>query len=308
MQGLFSKFLILMVEEFRKIFQAVDLKLVILRNRMQTIIDGQRKTQICDWWLNYIETETDKFLQTHGYEMNCLPDDYLNTAPKDMGAVRENLDLIRSLMKVDFTRSSELDELIQRVTTEVYTVLDELIADTEYVLNLKETDGILSDFIQKHKSSIEKDMEYLLKMKAMDDEIQRRRKCGAVEASGRMEMTDVVPIGGLIMARMHVLECELTTALDVEKHQRRRPRQSLPSNSFDIFSGTISLRSCPVTNEFTEFVMTTCPLYTPKSCVDVMLRFAPQQQSQEGGAPKHGIRLGYFRTQGNEISERSKSE
>jgi hypothetical protein len=202
------------VKELRKFFQFVDIKLDILRDRMQMIIDGRRKKQLCDWWLAYIESESDKFLAEHGYNKDCLPDDYMNKAPKDLNDVKENLTLIQNLMVVTPNKLSDLDELIVRVTTEVYTVLDEFIVDTEYVLNTKKAGGNYGEY-QKNKESLEKDMDYLLRMKSMDEEIQKRRQSGEIESSGKMEMTDVVPIGGLVMARLHVLECELRTAIEI---------------------------------------------------------------------------------------------
>lgn len=290
----------------------MDTKLIVLRDRVQMIIDGRLKQQLCDWWLTYIETETNKFLEEQGYCKDCLPDNYMNEAPKNLDAVKENLALIQNLMIVEPTTVSKLDVLVQRVTSEVYAVLDEFIADTEYVLNLKKEE-ICNDFENK-KIALEKDMEYLLKMKAMDDEIQRRRKTGDVTVIGKSEMTDVVPIGGLVMARVHVVECELMTSLEVghkktqmleRKYARTLRRQ--PSQTFESFFDNLRLCQIEPPPELSEYAIATCPSYTPKYCVDIMLRLSESrtiklhqfQKSSIPNTPRRNLQLGQSRLKGH---------
>jgi hypothetical protein len=190
-----------------------------------------------------------------------------------------------------------LDELIVRVTTEVYTVLDEFIVDTEYVLNTKKADGNYGEY-QKHKESLEKDMDYLLRMKSMDEEIQKRRQSGEVESSGKLEMTDVVPIGGLVMARLHVLECELRTAIEIGNHKKPRLRRKESillkhSNAFQEFVGD---NSSPMieSSEFAEFVLASCPQHTPLCCMSVALKRSSLQEKQKKQNSR--IQLGHFRS------------
>ena len=74
--------------------------------------------------------------------------------------------------------------------------------------------------------AVQKDYEYLTKMKLMDKEIIKKRKRekkgkkgdegeGEREREGKFEMTDVVPVAGLIMARFTMYECEYLTALEL---------------------------------------------------------------------------------------------
>jgi hypothetical protein len=277
---------------------------------MQMILDGRRKQHLCDWWLAYIETECDKFLVEHGYNKDCLSDDYMERAPKDLDVVKENLELVHNLMVV--TPNSDLDRLIVRVTTEVYTVLDEFIVDTEYVLNTKKTERNALEYL-KYRSSLRKDVEYLLKMKAMDEEIQKRRQNGEVETGRKLEMTDVVPIGGLVMARLHVIDCELRTAIEVwspttrqlsppNSHFESPPLQNQLNRSikFQEFTENATLSSVEIDeskSEFSAFVMATCPSLTPQCCVDVVLRLSESRKGKPPISPtsKHKIRLGHFR-------------
>jgi hypothetical protein len=259
------------------------MKLTILRDRMQMILEGQRKRHLCDWWLTYIEFECDKFLTEHNYNKHCIPDDYMNIPPADLDVVNENLKLIQSLMDMTSKQSLEFDELIDRVTSEIYIVLDEFISDTEYLLTTKKIDVNVVEYT-KQKESLKKDVDYLLQMKSMDEEIRRRRKNGEAESS-KLEMTDVVPIGGLVMARLHVIECELKTALELwtPKNKSQPPPKPPRNNShskknrqsmiFRAFTET-DLKLSPNNKsceKFTEYVFSTCPLFTTECCVDVVL-------------------------------------
>ena len=65
------------------------------------------------------------------------------------------------------------------------------------------------------------DLDYLKKMKKMDDEIYEKRKMEkgkgkkGEEKTRGFQMTDVVPIAGLVMARFSMFECEHRTALEL---------------------------------------------------------------------------------------------
>ena len=72
----------------------------------------------------------------------------------------------------------------------------------------------------EQRKALEADIEYIRTMQKMDGEIIEKRnkmRNGEIgvgdEEKGKAEMTSVVPVGGLIMARFHILECEHSTAL-----------------------------------------------------------------------------------------------
>ena len=91
--------------------------------------------------------------------------------------------------------------------------------------------GWLEKINKQALKTIQKDYEYLTKMKKMDEEISektRKRKMreeggGGEEEEGKeggekkkgLVMTDVVPVAGLVMGRFYVLECENKTALEI---------------------------------------------------------------------------------------------
>jgi hypothetical protein len=293
------------VNEFRKNFQAIDIKLSILQDRMQMIIDGRRKRELCDWWLALIETECNKFLSDHGYNKDCLPNDYMNKPPKDLNIVKENLELIQNLMTVTPQNLSTLDKLITRITNYIYVILDEFIIDIRYVLGTVD---------HKQNESLEKDLNYLLRMKEMDEEIQIRRQTGNLEVSGVMMMNDVVPIGGLVMARFHVMECELKTAIELwgprpNKHANRLTKNYTDfmeritrMTSFQEFLQVDLLKFDESMSEFAEVVLEKSPSLAPQCCIDVTLsmskpkrNLSKRQEIPRLSIPRHNIQLAYFR-------------
>jgi hypothetical protein len=156
-------------------------------------------------------------------------------------------------------------------------------------------------------------MDYLLKMKSMDEEILKRKKGNNTAA--KLEMTDVVPIGGLVMAQLHVAECELQTAIELWSPKptnappKKPPRSAVrlrplrTSLNFQEFTGKIELKSFSLDepSEFTDFVMETCPSLTSQYCVDVMLRLSgskkiKENENQEDKEPKPQKKLGNFLT------------
>jgi len=256
---------------------------------------------LCEWWLTLIETEANNFLQKHGFVKDSLPFNYLSVPPPDLEVVKSNYSLIQQMMKCD---CKEMDELLIRVTNEVYSVLDEFIEDTKFTLEFQAKDGISYEKFEQYKTSLEMDVEYLTKMKQMDVEIQERRASGNVEACGKMEMTDVVPIGGLIMARIHILECEMRTALE-RWDKKKKVEIEVPkvnplsqSGTFGQFFGNLEAVDTEQ-QEIAACLMTPRPAYAPESCVNVLLMRKEQ---------KSKVRLGHARVKKSGKAKRSKND
>ena len=74
------------------------------------------------------------------------------------------------------------------------------------------------------KKELKRDLEYLIKMKKMDDEIAKKGKDPDQGPAGMLEMTDVVPVMGLIMAKFHIFECECSSAIEVWDQNEKRNR------------------------------------------------------------------------------------
>ena len=81
-----------------------------------------------------------------------------------------------------------------------------------------ECDSVTISFDQLQ--NICQDLNYIEEMKKMDQEISDRRSRGDFSPQS-LEMTSVIPVSGLIMARVHVLECEIATVLEMWKKSEK---------------------------------------------------------------------------------------
>jgi hypothetical protein len=266
----------LIMFELKQIYSTFNSRLELLRGRMQEIINGTRKKEVCDRWLNDIEIDSDNFLLTQGFIPNSLPFNYTSTPPANLSVVHHNAALIKRLM---MTSGGELEKFLDQTTKKVYLQLDRLLAETQFTLIFNRENGFTGTDFENRKRQLEMDMEYLLKMKEMDDEICIRRQKKNFESVTKFEMTDVVPVGGLIMARFHIMECEFVTAIEIweniKKKPTLRPVSVSPNFAFDSFTGQECSSDSSesilenVTEEFMNTVLTTCPAYTPESCFTV---------------------------------------
>ena len=135
----------------------------------------------------------DDFLKQKGYIFDSLPYNYTSEPPADICLVRKNLELIQQVMQAD---CKEMVDLLVVLTKDVYTVLDELISDTQFTIQHQsdaknQSMGMVSSRLsfQQQQESLEKDMLYLLKMKAMDEEILKSTSEGGLKVSKGLEMT-----------------------------------------------------------------------------------------------------------------------
>jgi hypothetical protein len=293
---------------FKRYFVFVDFQLSLLRERMDHIIDGTRKKQLSEWWLKFIETEADEFLKSQGFVVDSLPHNYTDVPPADMDVVCKNHILLKDLMRID---CKETEVFLESVTRKVYDVLDQLIEDTKFTLQYKEQQENQNEIFATRKSTLEKDVNYLMNMKSMDDEIQRRRKSGTLAETCNVEMTDVVPVGGLVMARLHILECELRTAIEIWDSKGRKcsifDKSQLTEmqvcSEFESFledkNKKRKTQFAGSQSEFADFVFATCPFWTPQDCLKVALQTSlhAQQPRTNVTTQRHGIRLGAFRSE-----------
>ncbi len=207
-----------------------------LLEKVKDIADGSRKKKVTDWWLQYIGQTTISFLEGLGFRNDVLPNDYLDTPPIDMQGVLSNLVLLKRLLSGDL--HANLVEFVEQTAVVVYEELDHFISDLEIALeNNWSKLGISVRLTGNQVEMISSDLEYLKEMKQMDEEIKRSQNIGGgkekpeVDCQGnivvekgerkkakKLVMSHVVPIRGLILAKFHILDCELQTALMRWKH------------------------------------------------------------------------------------------
>jgi hypothetical protein len=235
-------------------------------------LNGTRKAEACDWWLRYIEEEVDKYLCEKGFDLHALPYDYTDTPPSNFDVVRANLALLDQIMKPDYL---DLDLFMDRVTQKVYHVLSELDKEMGYILQCDWHELQLGiTLTKKQKSTLQNEINYIKTLKEMDAEIiQKRQKMRELseneheksETSGcgrvGLLMTDVVPICGLIMARFHILHCELETSLEIWKSGHNSSTKSWTSAG----------RSVRSKEQFNQILRQRCSVLAPSVCLDLAI-------------------------------------
>ena len=150
------------------------------------------------------------FLTEKGYIHNTFPDDYLSSPPPSMPPVLTNQALLREIFKEEGEKEGKygLELLVRDVVGEVYEVVDGLMEEMEFLL---EGGGWEGD--GGRGEGLRRDYEYLVKMKEMDREIEKRKKEGRGEKKKGLVISEVVPVAGLVMARLHVYNCEVNTVV-----------------------------------------------------------------------------------------------
>ena len=171
---------------------------------------------MCDWWLSHIEKKADQYLKDCGYEHDVLPENYTEEKPKDLDSLKKNLSIVQDLIEEE---SEELENFVDETTLEVYEMLEKLLHEIEFVLShvakidLKfELKLIKLEYSEEEIESLKKDYEYLMKVKEMDLELKEKRKQKKREKEP-IQMTDAVPVSGLVMARFHIFRAECQTSL-----------------------------------------------------------------------------------------------
>ena len=136
--------------------------------------------------------------------------------------------------KKEEKRKYGVEKFVGEVVTEVYEVVDGLREEIEFMLE-KKWKGIRNKMGWgeegeggKEGEVMKRDYEYLVKMKEMDEKIKREQIEGKREKRG-LELSTVVPVAGLVMARFHVYNCEINTAIEhwemVEGKKEREMRR-----------------------------------------------------------------------------------
>jgi hypothetical protein len=215
------------MDELQRCSDRFEEQLDHVLTKLRDIVDGTSKKEATDWWLSKIETETNQFLCDRGYALNALPVEYLDVPPRDFDVVKENLKILKDILSGN---DSGLDEFLNKIVTDVYVILDRHMEQVKFVLDTDFEDMKLPNFqvTKDQQDSLRNDLEYLIEMKRMDEEIMEDRKRGE-KKSRKLEMTHVVPVGGLVMARFHIFECEIQSSLACFRHLHQPPSPLSPS-------------------------------------------------------------------------------
>ena len=167
-----------------------------------------------------------RFLTDKGYAHDTLPEDYLNTPPSNMDSVLANATLLKNIIGEEGEKDGTygVEKLVEEVVEEVYEKVDSLREEMEFMLEKKwvglpleigwEEGGEQGDIeLEEGGEIMKRDHEYLVRMKEMDEKIAEEKREGMTEKK-KLELSDVVPVAGLVMARFHVHNCELSTVIE----------------------------------------------------------------------------------------------
>jgi hypothetical protein len=222
-----------MLNTIRTTYSQLDERRDALFHAAEDLFDGTRKRQVSDWWLHHIEEQVTIFLQSRGFNFEAIPDQYLDVPPSDLDAIMRNLNIVSSLLQgkseFDPHLEQDMDDFLERTVSNVYVEVEKFSSDLHFAIGCN-WESLNLDLVPTDRQGrcMKDDYEYLQKMKEMDEAIRERRMKKEKEGKRAM-MSDVVPIGGLVMARFHILECELRSIL--MKWKRRAPINPMPSPS-----------------------------------------------------------------------------
>jgi len=205
-----------------------------LATQQERILDGAAKNHLSEWYLDHIKESVDSFLVRSGFELDVIPDNYIDQAPKDLALVNKNWTMIRELLDVIVSYNSkapshhEVIDVMTSLMDDIYGRLDEFVRDSLFVISEQlgivrtyfdvsqnqeifdecralfndKKDTLNADLREKLDELI-KDVEYVFKIREMEG-LQQTQKS-----------LDHVPVSGLIASRFFRLENELRTSLDV---------------------------------------------------------------------------------------------
>ena len=214
-------------------------------------------------WLTLIEKNTDRFLAELGFQHNSLPYNYTDVPPADLPLVYSNLNIIKKMISGQGEGEGEeeggegrekekrgLKVLIRSISHTVHGVVSLFVSDLLFLVSdefelhrmVRRERG--REWADLGKDGVKRDLEYLVEMREMDAEIEKRWEeeeegKGGEEKRGKdeeneeknhqekkekkqksekkakkglqkVEMSTVVPISGLVMARLFFFSFSLS--------------------------------------------------------------------------------------------------
>jgi hypothetical protein len=185
-----------------------------------------------------------------------------------MDDVEKNISILK-----DAFADSNLDKFLKTVTANVYLVLKDLLAEIKFVFEFQPTlaykESLYDLTVTDHQRvTLSNDIQYLETMKEMDEEIQRKIELGekSEPSSSHPKMEHIVPVGGLLMTRFHILLCEHTTALQFwnkklsgNKEVKANVNSESPMGIFSSSSSQLSSHSLSSTAVSEHTTITTTP-------------------------------------------------
>ncbi|KAN0012330.1 hypothetical protein ACTFIU_007628 [Dictyostelium citrinum] len=207
--------------KIQQIKYEIDLLFDKLNQEKLQYLDGTRKADMSDWWLNLRDSRCNEFLDKLGYKLNALPDNYIEQQPSNIQDIINNLKIIKTILNI--TDSNVVSKyspfpLIKELTKEIYPRIYQfknnchLIICDEFNLTCYPGNESMKLFLNtlKDENKISKeiydqyellllDLDYLTEMEQSED---------------TNKSFHIVPIAGLVIGFFSILANELKTAVE----------------------------------------------------------------------------------------------
>ena len=221
---------------------------------VKVCMNGTLKLKLSEWWLDLIRNGVKQVLKANKYNFTAINFDYIDSPPERLDVIHDNLEIIRRLLNPKTDDYGLVENLIAPLKKQIYPKLDEFKMKLVIVLcsqkfptssvetfnvsecreairNAKKL-GKVRDDLSGTLLNLLKDIEYIEKMKLLEDEFNRNKR----------SLSDVVPVSGLVLNYFHRMEVELKTVLEIWETKGQR-RMSPPYNSLSTTPGSPVFRS-----------------------------------------------------------------
>ena len=200
---------------------------------LQEYLNGKKKHELTRWYLHTIEESVESYLKiNYSYDPTACPENYIDYAPRDLGLIKSNLQIIHSLITTNTEEHRKLRiHFIDPLKYNVYVEIDKYVRNLETFLlselgkifKITEENDVVSTIrilcettlhkypkqLQDQVSESLKDLEYIRTMKLLEEQFFSDARVDTDK-----QLSDIVPISGLILGKLHRLENELKTVLD----------------------------------------------------------------------------------------------
>jgi len=92
----------------------------VLELQRQALRSGSRKRRLMEWWLDYIHNAVVAYLEERDFDFDAMSDHYIESPPKSIPGVRNNLMLIRAILSSPESDSYNLLQWTKQLVSHIY--------------------------------------------------------------------------------------------------------------------------------------------------------------------------------------------
>lgn len=175
--------------------------------REKCVAVQKRKDAASAWYLELVEDAVTSYLHEHlGFVVDAIPHNYLDQPPSDLAIVRRNHEALLHCTTEAFNPSSDVHKsLFVAVRDTVWNDakgLGSLLADMKKLL--AELEG--ADREEPQMRALQLDLQHLYQMRQLEQNWMSSPESGS--------LSDIVPVSGLVMGKLHRLLNEHKTVLE----------------------------------------------------------------------------------------------